>query len=391
MTIVGSVRAAAPVLAAEDAGGARQGRLTDTAWAALQETGILRALQPRRWGGGETSPAEFLDAVVEASRVAPAAGWVSAVVGVHPWQVALFGEETQKEIWGDTPDRALASSYTPTGKVTRVPGGYRVSGRWAFSSGCLHCDGVILGGVVGIRDWNGHEVGDFTSVILDRDQYTIDKTWNTAGLQGTGSNDIVVDGAFVPEHRGQSHIDYTYHLGVPLPGRELNTAPLYRLPWAVLFNSVIAAGALGAARGFADAWIEATRERKSPRGGSLCDDPLTQQYLADAVYVVDGGLLRLRRAAEELLEIAEAGEWPERELRAYHRHTMARSAQEAGAAVTRLLRVSSGRTAYLDHPLHQRYQDVMAAVGHAFLVADPLGQTYAAIHLGSQNHPMTHL
>ncbi|RSN66953.1 acyl-CoA dehydrogenase [Actinomadura sp. WAC 06369] len=390
MSIVDAVRAAAPVLAAEDAAGARQRRLTDLAWKHLQDTGVLRALQPARWGGAETPLAEFLDAVVEAGRAAPAAGWVTAVVGVHPWQVALFPEEAQREIWGDDPARTLASSYTPTGKVERADGGYRVSGRWSFSSGCLHTDGVILGGIAGERDWNGAPVADFVSVILDRDQYAIEDTWHTAGLAGTGSNDIVVDGAFVPAHRAQSHVDYTYGLGTPLPGREVNPGALYRLPWAVVFNAIIAAGALGAARGFVDAWTAATRDRRTA-AGPVREDHLVQRHLAENAYAVDAGITGLRAVAAELTATAEAGEWPSRETRARHRYALARSAQDAGAAVTRLMRASSGRTAYTDHPLHRRFQDVTAAIGHAFLLADPLGRAHGALALGADDVPAVHL
>ncbi|SEG66104.1 3-hydroxy-9,10-secoandrosta-1,3,5(10)-triene-9,17-dione monooxygenase [Thermomonospora echinospora] len=391
MSIVEAVRAAAPVLAEEDAEGARRRRLTEAAWQRLRDTGVLRALQPARWGGGEMPLAEFLNATVEAGRAAPAAGWVTAVVGVHPWQVALFPEETQREIWGEDPARTLASSYTPTGRVERVDGGYRVSGRWSFSSGCLHTDGVILGGIVGKREWNGTQVADFTSVILDRDQYAIEDTWHTAGLAGTGSNDIVVDEVFVPAHRGQSHVDYTYHLGAHLPGRDVNPGPLYRLPWAVVFNAIITAGALGAAQGFVDAWTAETRTRRSNYGGMLRDDVLIQDHLAENQYVVNAGLLKLRNVADELTAVAEAGEWPDREQRARLRYDLARSAQDAGAAVTRLMRASSGRTAYTDHPLHRRYQDVTAAIGHAFLLADPLGQAFAALRLGASNVPAVHL
>ncbi|MDX6739646.1 hypothetical protein [Actinocorallia sp. A-T 12471] len=391
MSLLDDVRAAAPVLAAEDAEGARQRRLTDTAWKQLGESGVLRALQPARWGGGEVPLGEFLDAVVAIGRVAPAAGWITAVVGVHPWQVALFPERTQAEIWGDDPARTLASSYTPTGKVERVDGGYKVSGRWSFSSGSLHTDGVILGGIAGGRDWHGTEVADFTSVILDRAQYRIEDTWHTAGLAATGSNDVVVDGVFVPAHRAQSHVDYTYLLGAPLPGRDVNPGTLYRLPWAVVFNAIIAAGALGAAQGFVDAWTAETSTRRSNYGGMLRDDALIKDHLAAESYVVDAGLLKLRNAAAELTAVAEAGEWPDRERRARLRYDLARSAQDAGAAVTRLMRASSGRTAYTDHPLHRRYQDVTAAIGHAFLLADPLGQAYAALRLGAADVPGVHL
>jgi len=98
MTLAEKARAAAPVLAASDAESAANGRLTDEAWQALQSTGVLRALQPARWGGGETSVVEYADAIVEIGRHSASAGWVASVVGVHPWQIALFPEETQAEL-----------------------------------------------------------------------------------------------------------------------------------------------------------------------------------------------------------------------------------------------------------------------------------------------------
>jgi 3-hydroxy-9,10-secoandrosta-1,3,5(10)-triene-9,17-dione monooxygenase len=391
MSIVDKARAAGPTLAASDGTSNEQGRLTDEAVAALRATGVLRALQPARWGGGETSLAEYADAVIEIGRHSASAGWVSSVVGVHPWQIALFPEETQTELWGETPERMIASSYTPTGRIEKVDGGYRVSGRWHFSSGIEICQGVILGGIAGSREIGGKEYPDFTSVILDASDYNVERVWNVAGLRGTGSNDVVVDDVLVPERRGQSHVYYTHGLGTPLPGQDKNDGPLYRTPWAVVFNLIIAAGAVGAVQGFVGTWVGETRTRRSNYGQLLREDGGVQNHLAEAQWQLDAAILKIRRAATELMEYAEAYEVPSLEQRAFYRWDVARGANAAVDAAQELMRVASGRTAFLDHPLQTKYQDVVSASGHAFLYADPLARAFAGRVLGAEELPVVHL
>ena len=390
-TILDNARRAGPALAATDADSAGSGFLSEAAWSQLEQIGVLRCLQPKRWGGGEVQLAEFLATLVEIGRHSPAAGWVASVIGVHPWQIALFDDQAQDEIWGPDPARPVASSYTPTGTFEPVDGGLRVSGRWSFSSGSHHADAVILGGIVGAREFDGRQYPDFTSAIVFKDDYKIDETWNTAGLQGTGSNDIVVDGVFVPTYRTQSHLDYTHGLGTVLPGQRLNDGPLYRLPWAVVFGAIIAAGAVGAAKGFLDLWTDETKTRRTNYGTVLRDEPIVQNYLARAAWAVDAAELKLARAAAELTESAEARVVPSPEQRAFYRWDVAHATQVAVDEVVTLMRASSGRTAYVEHPLHRRYQDVMAAVGHAFLVEEPLGNAWAGRRLGAGNLPEVHL
>jgi 3-hydroxy-9,10-secoandrosta-1,3,5(10)-triene-9,17-dione monooxygenase len=391
MSLVDKARAAGPTLAASDSRSNEQGRLTEEAVAALRGTGVLRALQPARWGGAESTLAEYADAVIEIGRHSASAGWVSSVVGVHPWQIALFPEETQQELWGETPERLIASSYTPTGKIGKVDGGYQVSGRWHFSSGIDICQGVILGGIAGTREVRGTEYPDFTSVILDETDYRIERVWNVAGLRGTGSNDVVVDGVFVPERRGQSHVLYTHALGTSLPGQDKNDGPIYRTPWAVVFNLIIAAGAVGAVQGFVDAWVGETRTRRTNYGELLREDAGVQNHLAEAQWQLDAAILKIRRAATELMEYAEAHDIPSLEQRAFYRWDVARGANAAVDAAQELMRVASGRTVFLDHPLQSKYQDVVSASGHAFLYDDPLARAFGGRVLGAEELPAVHL
>jgi len=158
----------------------------------LEETGFFRLLQPQRFDGLEADPVDFYTAVREIASACGSTGWVSSVVGVHPWQVALFADEAQQAVWGDDTSTRLSSSYAPTGKAKVTEGGFLLSGKWSFSSGCDHCSWVLLGGLVFNEDGN---VVDFKTFMVPREKYTIIDVWHMVGLKGTGSNDIVVEDA----------------------------------------------------------------------------------------------------------------------------------------------------------------------------------------------------
>ena len=187
MTLAQEAERIAVALAAARAEGDELRRLPDHVWKQLLDGGFLRSLQPRRWGGGEIHIAEFADAIMALSRASPSAGWVAAVIGVHPWQLALFDDRAQQDMWGDDPATMHSSSYNPTGKAERADGGYKVWGRWSFSSGCDHCRGVNLGAIV-----PGGDIPEFRSFLLLPGQYRIEDNWHAAGLKATGSKDIVV-------------------------------------------------------------------------------------------------------------------------------------------------------------------------------------------------------
>jgi 3-hydroxy-9,10-secoandrosta-1,3,5(10)-triene-9,17-dione monooxygenase len=351
-------------------------RLPDRVWKALLAGGFLRSLQPRRWGGGEVHIIEFLDAIMALSTADPSAGWVAGVVGVHPWQLALFEDRAQQEMWGEDPSRMHSSSYNPTGQAERVDGGYRVWGRWSFSSGCDHCHGVNLGAVV-----RGGDVPEFRSFLLLADQYRIEDNWHVAGLKGTGSKDIVVDEAFIPEYRTQAHMDYA--LGAKLPGQELNHGPLYRLPWSVVFSLALAASILGSAKGFIDTWTAETAHRSVAGTGHLADDPFSQRRLAEAQWDLDATVALVRSDARMMWDMAEAHHPPTMEDRARVRWNMNRGCERVAEACGDLFRAASGRTVFLDHPLQARFRDLQAGLGHTFLGPDPLARAVGGGRLGT--------
>lgn len=373
--------AIAPAIRAHADAGAQLRRLPDATWREFVRNGLYRILQPARWGGGEADPRQFYHAVREVARADGSAGWVLGVLGVHPWQAALFPREFQEELWGDDPAAINSSSYAATGKAEKAAGGYRLSGRWSFSTGCDHCQWVVLGAVPGTVTINGREVPELRSFMLPRKDYRIDDNWFVAGLAGTGSKDIVVDGAFVPEYRTQSHWDYA--LNRPLPGWELNPGPLYRLPFAVVFNYTLTAATLGAARNFLDQWIAISRDRRGGYGGAIKDDSHSQHLAAEANYALDAASALLDADCDELMDAARRGEPLAPRSRARIRHHACRSAQNAMTAIDRLFAASSGRAIFLDHPLRRRYFDLKGMLGHAFLNPDPPARSFGALAFGN--------
>jgi 3-hydroxy-9,10-secoandrosta-1,3,5(10)-triene-9,17-dione monooxygenase len=357
-------------------------RLTDRSWELLLTNGITRALQPARWGGGEVHPNVFADTIVEVSRASGSAGWVAGVIGVHPWQLALFSEKAQQEMWCDDPSTMHSSSYAPVGKVTPAPGGYRLSGRWSFSSGCDHCHRVNLGAIAGFREIGPITVPDFRSFLLYAGQYRIIDNWHTSGAKGTGSKDIVVDDVFVPEYRTQSHVDYFFDL--PLPGWELNDGPLYRMPWSVLFNYALAASVFGTAVGYVETWTALTSERVAIDGTAFRDDALTQHRLALASHDIDSAIALMHSDLQEAWDSSVVGVPVPRDRRASMRFHANNSAAIVGRTVNELHHGASGRSIFSDHALQRGYQDVQGFLGHTFLAADDLGRALASMRLGGQ-------
>jgi 3-hydroxy-9,10-secoandrosta-1,3,5(10)-triene-9,17-dione monooxygenase len=147
-------------------------RLPDETVADFEQAGFFRILQPKRWGGLELDPQTFFQVQIEIARACASSAWVLGVVGAHAWQLALFDERAQAEVWGDDSNALISSSYAPTGTVESVPGGYELSGRWSFSSGCDHCQWVFLGGFAPASP--EAKAPDMRTFLLPRSDYRIE-------------------------------------------------------------------------------------------------------------------------------------------------------------------------------------------------------------------------
>ncbi|GIE75136.1 acyl-CoA dehydrogenase [Actinoplanes philippinensis] len=333
---------------------------------ALAETGFFRLLQPARFGGHEAHPLDFLTCVREIASACGSTGWVASVVGVHAWQLGLFPDRAQQDVWGGDPGTRMSSSYAPTGRISRVDGGYRVNGRWSFSSGCDHATWVLLGGIVPPGD--DGTPADFRTFLLPASDYTIEDVWHTVGLRGTGSNDIVVDDAFVPEHRSLSFNDTARCV---CPGQEQNPGPLYRIPYASIFTYAITTPIIGMATGAYRAHVDYTRERvrAAYAGVKAAEDPHAQVRVAEAAADIDSAWYALQTNMRELMDLTTAGAKLPMPLRLRIRRDQVRGTALAIRAVDRLFESSGGRALAVGTPIQRFWRDAHSGRVHA--INDP--------------------
>jgi 3-hydroxy-9,10-secoandrosta-1,3,5(10)-triene-9,17-dione monooxygenase len=332
---------------------------------ALAETGFFRLLQPARFGGLEADPMTFYQCVRAIASACGSTGWISSVVGVHPWQLALFPPQAQDEVWAADPATRMSSSYAPTGKAKLTDGGYTLDGRWSFSSGCDHATWVLLGGIV--TDDEGQPV-DFCTFLLPRADYEIDDVWDTVGLRGTGSNDVVVERTFVPKHRALSFTDVAK---CRCPGQEVNPSPLYKIPFGSVFSYAITTPIIGMASGAYDAFVAYQRDRvrAAYAGQKAKEDPHTQVHVAEAAALIDGAWLALERNMTELMGHARAGERPPMPLRLRVRRDQVLGTGQAVRAIDLMFEYSGGRALKLGTPIQRLWRDAHAGREHA--INDP--------------------
>src|SRR5713101_9340239 len=176
------VRALLPALRERASHAERLRRLPDETFEDFQKAGLFRALQPKRYGGYELDPGTFYRAIMEVGAVCGSSAWIFGVIGVHNWHLAIFPPQAQEDVWGDDNGVQLSTSLAPTGIVERVDGGFRLRGRWSFSSGCDFCEWAVLGGLAPEKDGPP----DMRTFLVPRRDYTIDDTWYAVGLCGTG-------------------------------------------------------------------------------------------------------------------------------------------------------------------------------------------------------------
>jgi len=193
-----SVRALAPKLRERASLAENTRRIPDETLRELHASGLMRVLQPRRVGGSELPWVSLIDIGSGLAAACASTSWNWVNYAVHHWMLAFWPVETQDEIWNADPDMLIASSVVfPAGKATRVSGGYRLSGRWPFSSGVDQSLWNMLGGIV----QDGEAPGEYRIFLLPRSDYRVIDNWHVMGLRGTGSNDVEAKDVFVPEAR----------------------------------------------------------------------------------------------------------------------------------------------------------------------------------------------
>lgn len=374
--LVANARALAPALAARVAEEEQARQLSAETVADFRRAGFWRMLQPRRWGGLEVHPSTFFEVQMTIAEAHPSAAWVLGVVAVHNWQLALFDLKAQEDVWGEDASVLVSSSYAPTGKVERVPGGFKLTGRWSFSSGVDHCGWVFLGGFVPGSDGPP----DMRTFLVDLSECTVEDTWHTMALKATGSKDVVLDGVFVPEHRTHRMAD---GFKCDSPGNVHNPAPLYRLPFGQVFVRSVSTTSIGIARGALSFYRSVTATKVGAADGNkAAADPDAQLACAQAASTIDQLQLVLHRNMDAMMAVAEAGERSSIEQRVAWRWDSSEAVGRAVEAVDRLFALCGGRALFTSSPMHRYFCDVHGARAHYANRPQSSGRNFGRVQLG---------
>ena len=370
-----------PYLQEQSATAEEEGRLPDETGKRLSETGVMRMLQPRDFGGLEADPRDFLTAVMDVGNHCPSAGWVAGVVGVHPWELALNDVRVQEEVWGDDPDTWIASPYAPSGIATPVEDGFALNGRWSFSSGTDLCDWIVLGAMVKPAGAGPDDppTGSIHLMLPRRDYEIVPDSWQTIGLEGTGSKDIVVDGAFVPGYRTLDVVKLIDGRAAAEAGR---TQPLFNMPWSSMFPCAVAAGLIGIAEGVLQRGVEYQKGRVSILGIAQADDPHARRVLGEAASDIASARIQLVHNIGEVYEAVSAGHDISVEQRAALRRDQVRAAWRAAAAADSVYDICGGNSIRLDKPVQRFWRSMHAGLHHGIFAPGPLLDLAGGVLMG---------
>jgi len=380
--IIARARALIPVLIERAPRQQAARRILDETMADMKAAGLFRILQPKRYGGYEMSPRTFFDVQFALAEGDTSVGWVFGILGVHSFHLALFDDRAADDVWAENSDALIASPYSP-GKAVPVEGGYRLTGHWKFSSGTEHCDWIFLGGVVDHGDQPGHFLdADFRTFLLPRKDYQIIDTWKVVGLKGTGSQDVVVDGAFVPEHRTHKMKDATEGTN---PGSAVKSSALYRYPYWQIFLRAVSTAAIGGLQGMVNAFIDYGSKRVSVTGAKTFFDPEATLALAEARAGIDEMRATLRRNFHRMAAYAEAGTKPSLDDRLLFKFQCVSTAKRCATLALPLFEAAGGSGVFDSQPFGRYYTDIVAMGNHVGNSYRSAGRNWGGVMMGLES------
>jgi len=352
----------------------------------LHEAGLFRIVQPKRVGGSEFDYVSLVDCADLLAKGDASVAWNFANLASHHWMLGLFDKRAQDLVWGKDPNTLIASSFIfPAGRARKADGGYRLRGSWPFSSGVASCEWNMLASVVSSEDEaDGIEYRIF---LVHKDDYQIVDTWNSVGLGGTGSNDVEVRDAFVPEVLTIAVSDLA---GGPTPGSSVNPNALYALPVFSLFPYVLSGVALGNAQACLDDYVDVARHRASTYNrAKLADMQSTQIKIAEASAKVDAARRIMRSNCIEAMADARRGHIPDMAAKTRLRRDGAFSVNLCTEAVSLLFSASGARGLFTTGVLQRQFRDAHAINSHLAFNFDAAGTNYGRVALGLPSENLT--
>lgn len=342
---------------------------------ALAEAGFFRLLVPRTMGGLETDLPTILEIFEEMAKVDGSVGWCTMIGATGGLVSAYLHADIAQTIYGSDPRVITGGALAPTGKAVAVNGGYRVTGRWQFNSGCQHCAWLmgtclIYDGDIQRKGTHGEPVA--TMMLFPATDATIIDTWAVSGLRGSGSHDIVVNDIFVPDgYHASLTSDHPYQKG-----------PLYRFPTFGLLAVSVASVALGMARGAIDTLKElAPKKRLTTTRKRMAEREVVQMQVAQAEGLLRSGRAFLFDTVQQVWDDVVAHNAPTLEQRALLRLAATQAATQAAQAIDLMYTAAGASAIWANNPLQRHFRDVHVVTQHAILSA-PIYEMTGRVFLG---------
>lgn len=338
-------------------------RIPDATMAELKAAGVFQMLAPKAVGGFGMGLETYVEVVRRLARGCVSTAWSVGHLVEHVWMLARWPREAQDEVFANGPAPLAAATGAPPGKAERAPGGFIISGRWSFASGVMHSEWALLAVQHGeIRLQCLVPVSDLD--LLD--------VWHTAGLRGTGSNDLRTENLFVPAHRA---LEWNLLAAADNPGSRIHPDPNIHIPMATFLNMVAPAAALGAAEHAIEVFrdLMMVRKVKQTTQARQADSPLAQARFSQAFGQVATARLHWQEAVRVVA--ASYGRRPVAFTdgeRAQYRLSLGLSGGASAEAVRLILTGSGGSVHRLTHPLQRIQRDVNVLLNHASLTMDPI-------------------
>lgn len=366
-----------PLLAGNAARADEERRVPEENIRAIEEAGLFSIMQPRRFGGLEVDFRTKLEVTRELARGCGSTAWTTSLMNVCAWFTGLWGEQAQQDVWGENPSNRVAGVFAPSATVRVVDGGLVVSGKWGWASGCLHSQWAL----VGTPPAEGYDQG---MVLIPMTDLTIEDTWFVVGMRGTGSNTLVADEVFVPEHR---YISAPKMIAgdVATPFKD---EPLYRSAFVPGAVAILVGPQLGLAQAALDLVLE-----KAPKRGisytfydNQTQAPVVQLAVAKAASMIDVAHLLAYRAAAEIDDNAQRGVFPDYTARAKARMDVGQAIVYAREAIRELVTAHGASSFAESSPMQRIWRDSEVASRHAVgnpeISAEVYGRALLGIHEG---------
>jgi len=357
-----------PLLMKNAAQAERDRRASEESIQAIAEAGLFQLMVPKRYGGFEGTLRSHLEVSAALGEACGGTAWVVALTNVCAWITSLYPTQAQDEVWGKNPK-------------ARVEGGLIISGKWYFSSGSLHADWASIGIIE--HDANGAFKKQYLALV-PMSELSIEDTWFTAGMRASGSNCIVGNEVFVPDHR---LLDLMEAIDRRYP-TECKEEASYRAPFVPLAALILTGPQLGLGRAALRYVIEKAPQRAITYTSyeKQTDSTVFQTQIAEAAIKIDNAHLRAFRAADEIDAAALRDEQLDGVTRARVRADTGMVTTYITEAISTLLWAHGAGGFAETSPLQRWWRDSNTAARHAVGLPAIGLELYGKALLGVENN-----